>query len=43
MEGLESTIAVAASSGDIDGEGNYALDPQGRRYLSARAQHHGGR
>jgi len=43
MEGLESTIAVAAGSGDSAGEGNYAVDPQGRRYLSARAQHHGGR
>jgi hypothetical protein len=41
MEGLESLIAVMAGLGDSEPARNYATDPQGRRYLSARATHHG--
>lgn len=43
MEALESFIAVAAGAIERDGEDspNYAIDPQGRRYLSARAHHRG--
>jgi hypothetical protein len=43
MEGLESFIAVSAVAVERDGEdkANYAIDAQGRRYLSARASHRG--
>jgi hypothetical protein len=41
MEGLESLIAVAYGAGDGEPARNYAVDPRGRRYLSARAMHHG--
>ena len=43
MEGLESFIAVSAVAAERDGEDapNYAIDAQGRRYLSARANHRG--
>jgi hypothetical protein len=40
MEGLESVFA-AAMAGDGEPPRNYAIDPNGRRYLSARATHHG--
>jgi hypothetical protein len=40
-EGLESLMAVVAGTGAGETAGNYAMDPSGRRYLSARAQHHG--
>jgi hypothetical protein len=43
MEGLESFIAVSAVAVERDGDEtlNYAIDAQGRRYLSARASHRG--
>ena len=41
MEGLESLIAVSEGTREGDDKPNYVLDAQGRRYLSARAQHHG--
>ena len=43
MEGLESFIAVLSGAlvRDGDDQPNYAMDAQGRRYLSARATHHG--
>lgn len=43
MEAVESFIAVSASAFRGDGEDtpNYATDSQGRRYLSARANHRG--
>lgn len=43
MEGFESFIAVSAAAVERDGEDspNYAMDAQGRRYLSARAVHRG--
>lgn len=41
MEGFESTLARAFGEGDGE-ERNYAVDAKGRKYLSARAQHHGG-
>jgi hypothetical protein len=43
MEGLESFAAVVAGmrAGDSEDKPNYAIDARGRRYLSARAQHHG--
>lgn len=40
MEGFESTLARAFGEGDGE-ERNYAVDAKGRKYLSARAQHHG--
>ena len=41
MEGLEAFTAVVGGALGRDGEDtpNYAIDAQGRRYLSARAQH----
>lgn len=41
MEGFESFVAATAGALGRDGEDtpNYATDPQGRRYLSARATH----
>ena len=41
MEGLEAFVQVTAGGLQRDGEDrpNYAIDAQGRRYLSARAQH----
>lgn len=43
MEGVESFIAVSTAAIERDGEDqpNYAIDAQGRRYLSARAHHRG--
>lgn len=43
MEGLESFIAVSTAAVERDGQDtpNYAIDAQGRRYLSARAHHRG--
>lgn len=43
MEAIESFIAVSAGALERDGEDtpNYAIDAQGRRYLSARAHHRG--
>lgn len=43
MEGFESTLATSFGEGYSGEERNYAVDPQGRRYLSARATHHGGK
>lgn len=43
FEAIESFMAVSAQVVERDGEDtpNYAIDSTGRRYLSARAQHHG--
>lgn len=43
MEGLEAFAAVASNTSAGAGEdvANYAMDVQGRRYLSARPMHHG--
>lgn len=43
MEALESFIAVSSGAIERDGEDNpnYAIDANGRRYLSARAHHRG--
>lgn len=43
MEGLESFIAVSAVAVERDGADtpNYAMDAQGRKYMSARAHHRG--
>jgi hypothetical protein len=39
IEGLESLIGVVVGVDDTPAK-NYAYDPQGRKYLSARASHH---
>ena len=41
MEGLESCFAALAVPLEGDAPGNYLYDATGRKYLSARAQHHG--
>ena len=39
MEGLESLVATMTGV-ETEDKRNYAVDPQGRKYLSARAVHH---
>jgi hypothetical protein len=42
MEGLESFAATMLVVGEEDDvPKNWSYDPQGRKYLSARATHHG--